>query len=89
MMRVPVCLGLVALMATLVAPARAAESASPPLLVRLASIDTLTKQFFLLADKVGRKAEAELGWRPRHADLDAIVASAYRWHLAHPRGYAA
>lgn len=35
------------------------------------------------------KAEAELGWRPRHADLDAIVASAYRWHLAHPRGYAA
>lgn len=59
MMRVPVCLGLVALLATVVAPARAAESASPPLLVRLASIDTLTKQFFLIAEKVGRKAEAE------------------------------
>ncbi|MFM7538951.1 MAG: hypothetical protein ACKO9Z_04750 [Planctomycetota bacterium] len=58
-MRFPTCLGLVALAAAMAAPARAAETALPPLLVRLASIDTLTRQFFLLADKVGRKAEAE------------------------------
>lgn len=57
-MRVPAFLGLVALFAAFGAPMRAAETA-PPLLVRLASIDTLTSQFFLLAEKVGRKAEAE------------------------------
>lgn len=34
------------------------------------------------------KARAELGWAPRYVDLDEIVATAYRWHLAHPRGYA-
>ncbi len=27
-----------------------------------------------------------LGWEPRHA-LDAIAASAWAWHAAHPRGY--
>ena len=30
----------------------------------------------------------ELGWRPRFADLDAIVETAWRWHHAHPGGYA-
>lgn len=33
------------------------------------------------------KARRELGWTPRHATIDAIVATAARWHLAHPRGY--
>jgi len=33
-------------------------------------------------------ARQELGWRPRHDDLDAIVASAWRWREAHPQGYA-
>jgi UDP-glucose 4-epimerase len=32
------------------------------------------------------KAQAA-GWRPRHADLDDIVRSAYEWRLAHPDGY--
>ncbi len=27
------------------------------------------------------------GWRPAHADLEAIVRSAYVWRLAHPDGY--
>ena len=31
----------------------------------------------------------ELGWQPRHADLRDIIASAWRWHQSHPRGYAA
>jgi len=31
----------------------------------------------------------ELGWTPRFADLQAIVETAWRWHTAHPRGYAA
>lgn len=28
-----------------------------------------------------------LGWTPRHADLGAIIASAWQWHQAHPNGY--
>lgn len=30
---------------------------------------------------------AELGWRPRYTDLDAIVRTAWAWALAHPAGY--
>jgi UDP-glucose 4-epimerase len=29
----------------------------------------------------------DTGWAPRHGSLDAIVASALRWRLAHPNGY--
>ena len=29
----------------------------------------------------------EAGWRPAHADLDAIVATAWAWREAHPDGY--
>jgi UDP-glucose-4-epimerase GalE len=32
------------------------------------------------------KAHAELHWTPRHAELDAIVSSAWNWHRAHPKG---
>lgn len=35
------------------------------------------------------KARTELGWSPLISALDDIVASAWRWHLAHPRGYTA
>lgn len=34
-----------------------------------------------------RKAREALGWQPRHPSLDDIVASAWRWHRRHPRGY--
>jgi UDP-glucose 4-epimerase len=34
-------------------------------------------------DKIMR----ELGWQPRLSELDHIIESAWRWHLAHPRGY--
>ena len=30
----------------------------------------------------------ELGWRPRFADLDTIVETAWRWHREHPEGHA-
>ena len=33
-------------------------------------------------------SSAELGWAPRFADLETIVETAWRWHQAHPRGYA-
>jgi UDP-glucose 4-epimerase len=33
------------------------------------------------------KIRTELGWRPERADLDTIVADAWKWHLAHPSGY--
>ena len=33
------------------------------------------------------KARAELRWTPRHAELDAIVGTAWNWHRTHPKGY--
>jgi UDP-glucose-4-epimerase GalE len=33
------------------------------------------------------KAHADLHWRPRFADLDAIVGTAWAWHRGHPHGY--
>jgi UDP-glucose 4-epimerase len=32
-------------------------------------------------------ARAELGWIPRRAALDGIVADAWRWHATRPQGY--
>ncbi|MFN0112287.1 MAG: UDP-glucose 4-epimerase GalE [Blastocatellia bacterium] len=34
-------------------------------------------------DKIMR----DLGWNPRHSELDRIIESAWRWHQAHPAGY--
>lgn len=39
----------------------------------------------LVADNSAMKAV--LGWEPVHSDLDTILASALRWHRAHPQGY--
>jgi len=33
------------------------------------------------------KAQRELGWKPRYTDFREIVATAWRWHQAHPDGY--
>jgi len=33
------------------------------------------------------KAQTELHWTPRYSDLEAIVATAWAWHRAHPHGY--
>ena len=33
------------------------------------------------------KARTVLGWQPRFPTLEAIVASAWRWHHTHPHGY--
>jgi UDP-glucose 4-epimerase len=33
------------------------------------------------------KARRELGWTPRFASLQQIVASAWHWHRKHPNGY--
>jgi UDP-glucose 4-epimerase len=33
------------------------------------------------------RIRAELGWRPRFADLHAIIASAWNWYQDHPHGY--
>ncbi len=34
-----------------------------------------------------QKIRQELGWQPKHADLGAIIESAWRWRRAHPNGY--
>lgn len=34
-------------------------------------------------DKIMR----DLGWNPRHSELDRIIESAWRWYVAHPNGY--
>jgi UDP-glucose 4-epimerase len=33
------------------------------------------------------RIKSELGWAPRHAALEDIVETAWRWHRKHPRGY--
>jgi UDP-glucose 4-epimerase len=35
------------------------------------------------------KIRAELGWKPKYADLESIVRSAWEWRKAHPHGYRA
>jgi UDP-glucose-4-epimerase GalE len=34
------------------------------------------------------RIQSELGWRPRYADLQTIVGTAWQWHRTHPRGFA-
>ncbi|KAJ3357101.1 hypothetical protein HDU83_008608 [Entophlyctis luteolus] len=34
------------------------------------------------------KAEDILGWKRKYQSIEDIVASAWKWHLSHPRGYA-
>jgi UDP-glucose 4-epimerase len=34
------------------------------------------------------KLMTKLGWKPRHRDIRAVVASAWNWHETHPDGYA-
>ncbi len=34
------------------------------------------------------KAQRELGWKVKFPDIESIVATAWKWHEAHPRGYA-
>ena len=33
------------------------------------------------------RIQGELGWRPRFAELQTIVETAWRWHREHPHGY--
>jgi UDP-glucose 4-epimerase len=33
------------------------------------------------------RARESLGWKPLFANIETIVESAWRWHLAHPAGY--
>lgn len=35
------------------------------------------------------KAREVLGWKPKFPDLETIIESAWKWHQAHPNGYAA
>ena len=34
-----------------------------------------------------RKAQQELGWKIKFPDIDSIVATAWKWHESHPKGY--
>ena len=40
---------------------------------------------FLVAGSA--KIRRELGWTPRFQNIDAIVESAWKWHVSHPHGY--
>ena len=35
----------------------------------------------------GEKARSVLGWQPQFAEVEEIIASAWRWHSAHPDGF--
>jgi UDP-glucose 4-epimerase len=39
----------------------------------------------LVADS--SRLKQDLGWKPRHSDLETIVGSAWKWHQNHPNGY--
>jgi UDP-glucose 4-epimerase len=39
----------------------------------------------LFADST--KAQRELGWKVKFPDIESIVATAWKWHAAHPNGY--
>lgn len=41
----------------------------------------------LVAD--GEKIRRELGWAPVYTDIEKTIASAWRWHEAHPNGFEA
>jgi UDP-glucose 4-epimerase len=34
-----------------------------------------------------KKIRAELGWTPKHPDIESIVRTAWDWHQRHPEGY--
>ena len=34
------------------------------------------------------KAQRELGWKIKFPDIESIVATAWKWHSTHPKGYA-
>ena len=34
------------------------------------------------------KLRKRYGWQPRHCDVKQVIATAWRWHQSHPRGYA-
>ena len=36
-----------------------------------------------------QKAQAELHWKPRFPEIDAIVRTAWTWRRAHPQGHRA
>jgi UDP-glucose-4-epimerase GalE len=36
---------------------------------------------------VSERVRKELGWTPRYTDLESVVATAWNWHEARPRGY--
>jgi len=33
------------------------------------------------------KIKTELGWKPKYADLETIISTAWEWHKTHPHGY--
>jgi UDP-glucose 4-epimerase len=39
----------------------------------------------LVAD--ASRAREQLDWQPQYTDIETIVATAWRWHESHPRGY--
>lgn len=39
----------------------------------------------LVADST--KARTILGWRPKHEDVNDVIATAWKWHQSHPQGY--
>jgi hypothetical protein len=34
-----------------------------------------------------RRARRELGWQPKHSTLERMLADAWAWRQANPRGY--
>jgi UDP-glucose 4-epimerase len=35
-----------------------------------------------------KKAQEELGWKPKFTKIEDIIGSAWRWHIRNPEGFA-
>ena len=33
------------------------------------------------------EARKVLGWKPKHENVDDVIATAWNWHKSHPKGY--
>ena len=53
----------------------------------LAAVEKVTGKRVPVVESPRRAGDPELGWRVQYPDIESIVASAWRWHEAHPDGY--
>ena len=65
--------------AVAIAPFANAESFTLVLTEQISNLVLVFDVTYCCSEKIKR----ELGWRPQHSDIEAIVRSAWEWHRLH------